>query len=175
MLSWLTDNSGILVAELIGAVGTIIAVVITIKHENRQRREDLVSMAKPIIINYLNDTVIGNPLPTFVFQSDTLDSDEIIGSFKNTDNGILFLDHIDIGSKRYNPKEFAVVDKNTTFSVLLQGTGGASFDNSIKLYCHDIFGNQYWYRCEIANTTNKYNDLILSDGKPQTSKGSKKR
>ena len=168
MASFMPESNATLVAAIIGVIGALLGVIVTLFFENKRRRKETIDRARPIIINYLNDSTIDNSLTTYTLKSDTCDSDNVFGSFKNTDNGILFLDYVDLGNKRYTPQLFAVVDTNTAFSILLQGTGGASFDKPCKLVCHDIFGNKYSYSLMLAkNNTKPYNDLILSDGIPK--------
>ena len=174
MIPIMHESNATLVAALIGVFGALIGVMITEIIAYRRRKKDQVANAKPIIINYLNESITTNPLTTYIFRSDSGDTNDITGSFKNTDNGLLFLDYVDIGSKRFNPKVFAVVDKNTEFSITLQGLGGASFDNEIRLYFHDIFGNQYYYRLSQTSSSRKYIRIALIDDEPQPVKKAKK-
>ena len=164
------ESNSALVGALIGAAVALLGVIITEIITSCRRKKDRIANAKPIIINYLNESVTTNPLTTYIFHSDSEDTNDITGSFKNTDNGLLFLDYVDIGSKRFIPKNFAVVDKNTEFSITLQGLGGASFDNEIRLYFHDIFGNQYYYRLKQTSSSRKYIRIALADDEPQSVK-----
>lgn len=167
MLSWLTDNSGILVAELIGAVGTIIAVVITIKHENRRRRKELVYKAKPILINYSYSLVDNKDYLELVFESKDGSCDGyLMGSFKNTDNGILFLDYIETETKVYYPKLLSVVDKNTPFSIVLSNIGGETL-KKCSIICHDIYENRYRFNAFFDCTKDIHDQIILKNYEPQ--------
>lgn len=170
----MNENNTALLSAVIGAAVALFGVIITEIITSCRRKKDKIENAKPIIINYLNESVTTNPLTTYIFRSDSGDTTDITGSFKNTDNGLLFLDYVDIGSKRFNPKVFAVVDKNTEFSITLQGLGGASLDNEIRLYFHDVFGNPYYYRLNQTGSSRKYIRIALADDEPQPVNKAKK-
>ena len=167
------ESNATLVAALIGAAVAFLGLIVTEIIAYCRRKNDQIVNTKPILINFLNGSITNNPLTTYTFKSDSSDNIDIIGSFKNTDNGIMFLDYVDIGTKRFKPDVFAVVDKNTTFSIQLQGLGGASFDNEIKLYFHDIHGNQYYYRLKQTTSSRKYIRIALVDDEPQKVKRKK--
>lgn len=165
--SLMSDSNATLVGAIIGVIGALLGVIITLLFERYRRKKERIENAKPIVINHFNESVAGNPLRTYILASDSLDKDNIIGSFKNTDNGILFIDFVEIGTKRFEPAYSIAIDKDSLFSLSLRGLGGASFENDIFLYCHDIYGNSYHYKMRQSNTTFKYSRLILVDSEPQ--------
>lgn len=141
---------GAFLGALIGAIATIIAVRMTIKSGNRQREQDLINQAKPIIINYDSYQIQDEKtIAQIVFQADGEDSSICIGgTYKNTDNGILFLDLIETEYKKYYPVNIATVDKNTIFHIYVKIVNGETLTKWV-IYCHDIYENPYKYNINI--------------------------
>lgn len=151
MLEWLIKNSAIFAAELIGALGIIGAVVITIIVESRHRKKERIEMIKPIVINAEDNC--SKEVREFVFESNSEKCDgRISGNFKNTDNGILFIDYVQTETKLYHPKNSAVVDKNSFFKVILVNIGGETLKKCV-IFFHDILGNKYQLDAAFKNNT----------------------
>lgn len=170
--NWMIENSGELIAALIGATATIIAVVLTIRMESKQRRKDDITKAKPILINYFSiDKISQQKLPRYIFQSESDDTEKIYGSFKNTDNAIIFIDYIKTETKIYTNNRSVAIDKNIVFLLAIRGLKGETL-KECKIYCHDIYGNKYLYNAEFRNEPEKYSKLSLVDNEPKIIKTS---
>lgn len=169
MLCWLYENSGALVSSIIGAVATIIVVVLTIRNGNKHRKEDLIAQAKPIVINY-DATQIDNykSITQVMFEFDQADNDEktgnVCGTFKNTDNGVLFIDCFKTESKKYLPTTVATIDKNTIFQIYVKIVRGETL-KGMTVYCHDIYGNKYKY--DVVYKPESFENIFeLTNGEP---------
>lgn len=160
------ESNATLIAALIGVFGALLGVLITLLVESNLRRKELKDKAKPIVINYIhNDTT--KKLSGFVFKSDSSDSNSIIGCFKNTDNGVLFLDYVETETKRYYYSNNSAVDKNTVFLIELKGTSGENLKKCF-IHCHDIYGTPYKYNAKFTpQTSSNFNDITLIDSEPQ--------
>lgn len=152
---------------LIGAAATIIAVRLTITSNSKQQKQDLINQAKPILINY-NDELIKiddyRTLPqVYLYLNGNESDDAICGTYKNTNNGILFLDYVKTKSNVYYPKLSSVIDRNTVFQIYVMLVKGEKLD-FWEIYCHDIYGNNYKY---VAKINTKYdNRLELVNSEP---------
>ena len=147
--NWLYQNSAVLIAALIGVFGALAGVITTAVIENKRRRKELVDKAKPIIINCpINAIKDRVHVPRYAFlNSDDKGVDSFYGFYKNTDNGIVFLDSIETETKKYLPQRNSAVDKNSTFIIELSIVEGETL-KKCRIHCHDIFGNKYYYDAE---------------------------
>lgn len=160
------ESNATLVAALIGVFGALLGVIVTSVIENRRRKKNLYDKAKPIIINYQNtETLTSKTRTPYVFKSDNESKGSIIGTFKNTDNGILFLDYIKTETKTYMPKHVIAIDKNTVFEIKLCGLEGETM-KECTLYCHDIYRNKYLYNASFTSDSWQFNMISLIDGEP---------
>lgn len=159
------ESNATLVAALIGVFSALLVLVITLIIENRRRRKELIDKAKPIIITYLH-TDSSKVLSGYVFQSDSTDNNIIIGTFKNTDNGILFIDYVKTETKKYSYYRVVAVEKKTIFQIALKGISGETL-KKCDIYCHDIYGTPYIYRAAFTQKAGKFNDITLIDSEPQ--------
>lgn len=160
------ESYATLVAAIIGVFGALLGVAITFMIENHRRRKELVDKAKPIMINYLNtETLTSRTRTPYLFVSDGKSKESINGTFKNTDNGILFLDYIKTETKTYMPKHVVAIDKNTVFEIMLRGLQGETL-KECKFYCHDIYGNKYYYNALFTTDLWQFNQISILDGEP---------
>ena len=167
MGNWLNENIAVLMAALIGVLGTLLGVIITSCIENKRRRKELIFMNIPIIVNWsiYNDS---NAI-TIALESEGEYSDSITGVFKNTNNGIAFIDYVKTETKTYYPVNCSTVDKNTVFNLLLRRIGGETL-KKCTIFCHDVFGNSYYYTAHFCFDTPCDNQIILEDSIPIRSK-----
>ncbi len=167
MNQWLINNS----AALIGVIGALLGVLITVFIENRRRRKELFDSVKPILINYMRHQIEGEIIKSkYLFVSEGDDSRDITGVFKNTANGILFFDCIKTETKIYRPKYSATVDKDTAFCLIIRNIEGESL-RECRIYCHDIFGTPYYYNAHFT-FSGKESQIVLVNELPH--KGRKK-
>ena len=131
MFDWFGQNSGALISALISVFGALLGVIIMLIVEGHRRKTEEKAKAKPIVINYSLGHVMKKEegFPNYIFESEGDCEATITGVFKNTDNGILFIDFIDTENKRYCSKHPVVVDKNTIFHITLSGVNGDSLKN----------------------------------------------
>lgn len=165
------ESNATLVAALIGVFGALLGVLITMFIENHRRRKELTEKAKPIVITFLH-TDSSKTLTGYIFQSDSTDNDKIMGTFKNTDNGILFIDYIKTETKKYSYYRVVAIEKNTTFIITLKGLSGETL-KKCDIYCHDIYGTPYIYRAAFTQKAGKFNDITLIDSEPKKTKRKK--
>jgi len=175
MPEWITYILIPLVSALIGGGLTMLGVIVTIKWEAKQKKQENIEKALPIIIN-VSDELIPKDEEVFriLFESDGDDKHTICGMFKNTDNGILFLDSIKTETKEYLPVNASTVEKNTYFSIIIRNIAGENLKNC-NIHCHDIYGNKYTYDAyfdfEIPNESRNFIKIRrLKPFKPQQKK-----
>lgn len=160
------QNTVALVSSAMGVAGALVVFIITQIIENNRRRKELIDKAKPIIINYTAESTIAKPpVTSFFFQTDDDDAGMASSLFKNTDNGILFIDRIETQKKQYYPAQVATVDKNTVFKVFLPVIKGENFENC-ALYGRDIYGNLYRYNCRFDFEKDIEHEIVIVDSMP---------
>ena len=166
MLEQISRNAG----AFIGAFGVLLGVIITALIENRRRIKELKDINKPILINYkLHHISDESTVQAFYFESDEKPCARITGIFKNTDNGILFIDCVKTETKCYTPKFPATIDKNIVFYLILENTQGETTKQCL-IYCHDILGTPYLYHAKFCFERNVESQIILIDDAPQKRK-----
>lgn len=155
------------VGALIGAAATIIAVRLTINSNSKQQKQDLINQAKPIIINIDYDELPSEEsknIQRIILFCDNNDNEiALSGTFKNTNNAIMFFDYVKTEKNTYTPKISSVVDRDTIFQIGLKLVRGEVFE-SWEIFFHDIYGNNYKY---IAKINSEYdNRLELENSEP---------
>ena len=175
-MEWIIENAAILVSAAIGVIGALLGVIITQIVENRRRRKELIDKAKPIVINYTTERSIAeHSVTSYYFETDDDGAGMASSLFKNTDNGILFIDHIETQKKKYYPAQVATADKNTVFKVFLPVTKGENFENC-ALFGRDIYGNLYRYNCRFDFEKDIEHEIVIVDSMPTLiSKAAKSR
>lgn len=167
------ESYATLVAALIGVFGALLGVVITLLFENYRRRKERIDKAKPILINYIHNDA-SKKLMGYAFKSDSTDNKHIIGCFKNTDNGVLFLDYVETETKKYFYRNNSAVDKNFVFLLGLYGLSGETL-KKCTIYCHDVYGTSYKYNAKFRlNSPDNFNRIILIDSEPERVKWRRK-
>ncbi len=166
MPEWITYILIPLISALIGGGLTLAGVIVTIKWEAKQKKQEEIEKVKPIIICVEEQSIKRDEkIYDCEFYSNG-DSDETLcGVFKNTDNGILFLDMLESELKTYRPHRVITVDKNTYFRIILINVIGESLEE-LKLYCHDIFGNKYIYEMDSSFEPIESNNVVIKELQP---------
>ena len=162
--NWLTGVFVPLLTTVLGAVVSLLGVIITLRNEQKALKKERIEKLKPILINYTCDFA-GNEsvIPKYKFVSDGEKVVKTItGVFKNTDNGILIFDKIVTESKKYFPYDNFTVDKNTVFLLELDNIAGESL-KSCRIYCRDILGNKYYYDAKFVFDPNKQSELVIGN------------
>jgi len=163
---WVSTFVPFLSASLGGLIA-LFGVVITIKHEDRQRKryreEELKVQAKPIIINYSMQQVSEKAIATFPFsKSGEIESGETLtGIFKNTDNGIMFIDKIVSKDITYFPVADSVLDKNMPVRIVVQFADEHEIFHDYVMHVHDIYNNKYYYNLEYNKSELKFSELLV--------------
>ena len=163
-INWITDIIIPLSSAVIGGILALIGVFITLSHERKERKKEQKDKVKPIIINYMANTARKDTQALkFLFEADEKPrSRDIIGVFKNTDNGILFIDYIETETKKYYTEHSSVVDKNTVFYIYLSITNGETLKKCI-IHCHDIFGTKYYYEGRFNFSDNRQSEIMIGN------------
>ncbi len=153
-----------IVAALLSGSLTLMGVLISIKHENKKRKEEKKESIKPLLylINPMQDYNY-KITPTYYFENDNLESNgyiEII--LKNTDNAILILDSVQIEENIYYPSNGNVVDKNTIFYSHIYAYKGTKKDKKTNMIMvvKDSMGNAYKYKFGYRNNESEHIDIF---------------
>ena len=162
--NWIADVIMPLSSAVVGGLLALIGVYITLKREQKKRKEEQIEKAKPIIINYMLHAVDNkHPYPKYIFSNTEKTTDkDITGIFKNTDNGILFFDYIETETKKYYPQHSSAVDRNTVFFVSIKIVNGETFKKCI-FHCHDIFGTKYYYEASFCFESGRQSELMVGN------------
>ena len=152
-----------IVSALIGGGLTLIGVLLTIKFENKKRKEEIRIANKPLF--YLIDPMQNydsKRTTDFEFSAEGIETSgflEII--FRNTDNAILLFDYISIGNQKYYSQNGNIVDKNTTFCIYLYPDKNIKVnENDIIFSINDSLNNNYKYKLGFKTHESKYIDVF---------------
>ena len=157
-------NHESLTGAILGALISFCGTITVLKYELKKHKAERMEKIKPILINYkCANGQERESLPKYVFSSENDGHNSMLsGVFKNTDNGIVFIDNICSNGKIFEPKYNATIDKNTTFLIEIENIHGTSF-NECKLYCHDIMGNKYYYNLSLEPNYNRQDKLKIGN------------
>ena len=152
------------ISAFVGGLIALVGVVITLRHEGKSQKEERIDRAKPIMINYPAKAVPDRAhVPHYHFRaSEGTVPSEKYGVFKNTDNGILFLECIRTETKEYFPQRNSAVAKNEAFIVILHLAEGETL-TECRIYCHDIFGNKYYYDAQYDYDSDKERRILIGN------------
>ena len=170
-MDWLIENAAVFISALIGVIGALVGVIITERIEGKRRYKEQIERAKPILINRMVSQVGSyNDIPNYLFVSEGESSKDIVGVFRNTDNGILFWDYIKTETKTYRPTNCNAVDKNTDFYIILRNLDEETF-KTCTIYCHDIFGIQYYFSAHFHFESGVESRIAIDDSMPLPTNG----
>ena len=104
-VNWITEILIPLGSALIGGFLALVGVLITLHREKEELKQERIEKAKPVLINYPDSAVDRSVLtPTYKFKANEGEMrGTLIGCFKNTDNGIAFIDCVKTETKTYIP------------------------------------------------------------------------
>lgn len=165
-MNWIIENSAVLVASVIGVIGALMGVIITNHTENKRRSDAEKAKARPIIINFMRQQMPkDNSSPKYVFNADDERTGSLVGCFKNATDSLLFLEKIETEKKTYYPKHSSVVDKNSSFYIILDFGQGETLRKPV-IYCSDIYGTQYYYTAQFNLNSNSQSQIIIDNITP---------
>lgn len=151
-------------SAIIGGVFTFLSVFITIKHEKKNNREEILLANKPLFCRmdpnqqYDYKSAIDFCMGTGNFDDDK--KSQIYGVIKNTDNAILIVDSIYINGKKYESLYGEVVDKNQIFNLYINTFEELNLNDEIVFIVKDIFGNIYRYKIEVKYTDKSFAEIV---------------
>ena len=163
-INWIADVMVPLGSALIGGLLALLGVLITLCREKEELKKERIEKAKPILNNYsLTAVDRSNFVPVFVFKSNEGENINILeGVFKNTDNGIAFIDYIKTETKTYMPVDSVTVDKNMVFRIQLKNITGESL-KFCSIFCHDIYGTKYSYKASFKSNGSGADSIIIDE------------
>ena len=150
-----------IISACIGGGLTLIGVLLTMKYENKKRKEEIKAANKPLfyVIDPMQQYDNKNS-SDFDFVNEEIGTSRsfITIILKNTDKTILVLDYISINSIKYYPKNGNIVDKNTIFNVYIHIPTGEKVDynSNIVFSIKDSVGNNYKYKLSYKDKTSNY-------------------
>ena len=153
-----------LASAVIGGLIALGGVIITLRTEATARKQERIDNAKPIMINYPSRAIPDQAhVPHYHFwASDDTELKKLYGAFKNTDNGIMFLDSFESESKQYLPQRNSAVDKNEAFIIVLHAPKGETL-TKWRIHCHDIYGTKYYYDAEYGQDNDKQQRILIGN------------
>lgn len=164
MIQWISLILVPFGSAVLGGIFALLGSFITIRFERKKIEKANIDRAKPIIINRTMN--IKKPYETGeqfdFFAAEGSAPVTLVGNFRNTDNAITFLDHVESDNKKYIPKVSAAIDKNTDFSICLHNVEKENFKNC-RIYCHDIHGRQYFYEAKFCFERGMDGLIIISE------------
>ena len=153
-----------LISALLGGGLTVLGVLISIKHENKKRRDEEVKAKKPLfcLIDPTQDYNYKNTVQYDFINEELNSKGWIVAMFKNTDNSILVLDNIKVDNNIYHPSNGTLVDKNLIFYTYIHVDINTIVDTGtfIIMTVKDTLGNQYKYRLGFNNSECRYIDMM---------------
>ncbi len=149
-----------IVSALIGGGLTLIGVLITIKSENKKRKEEIRIANKPLfyVIDPHQDYDYKNAVDFAFYQNDSKKNEGFFTLiFKNTDKAILILDYIEINGIKYYSKYGNVVDKSVVFNIYIYADKNTfkKSNNEIIFSIKDSLNNNYKYNLEYTDENGK--------------------
>lgn len=156
-----------IICALISGGLTVIGVLLTIKHENKKSRIDIINSKKPYIyrIDYMQEYNSKDSVDYNFYPEETSSikpNYRIYGILKNTDNAIMILDNISINGKKFYSINGDVIDKNTIFNIYIYSYNKMSKDDEIILSIKDILNNRYRYKLEVRIGQNENNIPVIN-------------
>ena len=144
-----------IISAFIGGSLTLIGVIITIHFENKKKKEELIIANKPLFyaINPMQAYDYKNAIDYNLSAKDNIFLDgKILFIFKNTDKAIMIINYLSINGKKYYPINGNVVDKNTTFNLIIHSLCDPldNEKNEIILSVNDSLNNIYLYNLDYS-------------------------
>ncbi len=163
---WLTLVIIPIVASAIGGGLTVWGVILTIKEDNKIRKEDIRIQNEPLfyILDPNQDYDTTN-IKEFDFKSVEQASGYIQILLKNTDKTPFVLEYININGKTYLPQNGTVVDKNDLFYLNVHTNDNlmANKKNTAFIAIKDVLNIEYKYKLNYSKEKNYFASGILID------------
>ena len=154
-----------IISALIGGLSTFLGVWLTIKHESKKYRDNIIQSVKPWIFSY-DDTINASNHTSINLSKNGKNGDvnkknSVLLKIKNTDNGIALVDKV-VSSKKneYLPYFGCVIGKNELVYIYIEIEDN---DDDLMLYINDVHNNTYTYKILYKNgkhiiSETKYNN-----------------
>lgn len=139
-----------LVSAVIGGGLTLLGVWFTIRNQSKKEEIARKAAARPWIFSCETCSPQNKKKYFMVPDSDYSQDMFIAGTIKNTDNGILILDHLKSKKVQYFSSGDKVVDKNTVIELVVLVKNRIETLEELYLYINDVYGNQYRYELLLA-------------------------
>lgn len=155
-----------LVSSVIGGGLTVWGVILTIKEDNKIRKEDIRIQNEPLFyILDPNQDYDNTNIKEFDFKSVEEAKGYIQILFKNTDKTPFVLEYININGKTYLPQNGTVVDKNDIFFVNVHTNDNlmSNKNNNAYMAIKDVLNIEYKYKLIFSKEKNYFASGILSD------------
>lgn len=166
-MDWFDQNSAALISACIGVIGALVVNIIMQAVQSRKRKQEVIDKAKPIVINCAYSQINKSGVMYYHFVAEGQRIDNIVGVFKNTGNGILFIDYIDTGYGKYYPVQNSTVDKDTEFCIVVEMVNKQTLDEKLVIYCHDIFGTKYYFDAHFDFEIGSNSQIVIDDSMPK--------
>ncbi len=166
-INWVTDIIMPLSSAFIGGLLALLGVYLTLAHDRKERNVERIDKAKPILVNSVAHVLRDvEGVPKLLCRSEGETSKKtVFGCFKNTDNGILFIDNITTETKTYIPENCSTIDKDTHFYLIFYIVNGETL-KTCRINCHDIFGKKYYYDGVFDLTPGSENQIVIGNIQP---------
>lgn len=155
-----------LVSAIIGGGLTVWGVILTIKEDNKIRKEDIRIQNEPLFyILDPNQDYDNTNIKEFDFKSVEEAKGYIQILFKNTDKTPFVLEYININGKTYLPQNGTVVDKNDIFFVNVHTNDNlmSNKTNNAFMAIKDVLNIEYKYKLIYSKEKDYFASGILSD------------
>jgi hypothetical protein len=155
-----------LVAAVLGGGLTVWGVILTIKEDNRIRKEDIRIQNEPLFyILDPNQDYDNTNIKEFDFKAVEQATGYIQILLKNTDKTPFVLEYVNINGKTYLPQNGTVVDKNDIFYLNIHTNDNlvANKTNKAFIAIKDVLNIEYKYKLIYSKEKNYFASGILSD------------
>lgn len=135
-----------LLSALIGGGMTMWGVVQTIKHEQKNVREQTVQASKPWVFYTDDAEAKKHPMHEVDLRTDgvKIELGERYIYIKNTDNGVGIITKLATKTHVYTPLANRVIEKSSLTQITLHIVAGESLED-MRLFISDVYGNEYAY------------------------------
>ena len=155
-----------LVAAVLGGSLTVWGVILTIKEDNKIRKEDIRIQNEPLFyILDPNQDYDNTNIKEFDFKAIEQATGYIQILLKNTDKTPFVLEYVNINGKTYLPQNGTVVDKNDLFYLNIHTNDNFMANKVNKAYIaiKDVLNIEYKYRLNYSKEKNYFASGILID------------
>ena len=155
-----------LVAAIVSGGLTVWGVILTIKEDNKIRKEDIRIQNEPLFyILDPNQDYDNTNIKEFDFKAVEDATGYIQILLKNTDKTPFVLEYVNINGKTYLPQNGTVVDKNDLFYLNIHTNDNLMANKVNKAYIaiKDVLNIEYKYKLNYSKEKNYFASRILID------------